>query len=187
MTTERIETTDLSKAAAIRRKGHAEGLSISGFYMIECRDKYGNVKWRDVIKNLVTTLGRNTLLDTMFGPTAAATWYLGLIDSTGYTTGPAAGDSMASHAGWAESVAYSESARPTAVFAAAAAGEKALTAPAEFSVSVDSTVIKGLFLANNSTKGGATGVLYSAGAFANGDKSVDNGDTLSVTYTARAL
>ena len=55
-------------------------------------------------------------------------------------------------------------------------------------------MIKGAFLLARSTAGTApsttvgntNGALYSAGLFSGGDKSVANGDTLSVTYTASA-
>ena len=47
-----------------------------------------------------------------------------------------------------------------------------------------STTIKGCFLVSNSTKGGTTGTLYSAGLFTGGDQPVVSGNTLTVSYTA---
>jgi hypothetical protein len=41
--------------------------------------------------------------------------------------------------------------------------------------------IAGAFLCTVSS--GTSGILYSAGDFTGGDKSVDSGDTLNVTYT----
>jgi hypothetical protein len=186
MTTERLRMTDMSSASAIKRRGHSEDISLSGFYTIECRDKDGHVKWVDTIENLVTTVGKNTALDTMFGPTAPVSWYIGLIDNTSLGVGPAVGDTMLSHAGWAENANYSQSTRIIAVFAAAAAGEKALTEALGFSISVDGTDVAGCFLASSNTKSGTTGTLYSAGLFTNGAKVLDSGDTLAVAYTARA-
>lgn len=143
-------------------------------------------KWSDKFDNLVTTVGKNNLLDNhLSGSGYTASWYLGLISSTSYTSGAAIGDTSASHTGWTEDQAYSQANRPTATFSAAAAGSKALTAALAFSIN-GTTTIKGCFLISNSTKGGTTGTLYSAGLFSGGDKAVGNGDTLNVSYTASA-
>jgi hypothetical protein len=46
------------------------------------------------------------------------------------------------------------------------------------------TTVGGAFLISNNTKGGTTGILFSAADFAApGDRSVVSGDTLTVTYT----
>lgn len=167
-----------------RAVGQFEGAHASGRYTVECRDAAGNLKWSEVIDNLVTTAGKNDALDKyLAGSAYTAAWYLGLISSTSYTTGPAVGDTPASHTGWAEDQNYSQGARPTAAFSAAAAGAKALSSALTFSINA-ATTIKGCFLISNATKGGTTGVLYSAGLFSGGDKTVGNGDTLNVSYTA---
>lgn len=178
--------TPLAAAAAgiIRGSDLGEQAHAEGYYTVECRDARGNLKWADDIHNLVTTGGKNDLLDKyLAGSAYTAAWFMGLISSTGYTTGPAAGDTAASHGGWAEDSNYSQAARPTAAFSAASAGSKALSAALTFSINAGTT-IKGCFLIANSTKGGTTGILYSAGLFTGGDKVLANGDTLSVSYTA---
>lgn len=132
--------------------------------------------------NLVTTVGHNFDLDTLLGGSSySAAWYIGLIGTTSYTTGVAAGDTAASHGGWAEFTGYTEGTRPAPSFGAAAAGVKATSAPVEYSINAAQTV-KGAFLISNATKGGTTGTLFSAGLFTNGDKAVDDGDTLRVSY-----
>jgi hypothetical protein len=160
---------------------HAEA---HGHYVIECRGADGQIKWTDGFDNLVTTAGKNDALDKyLSGSSYTAAWYLGLIGIASYTTGPAVGDTAASHGGWVEASGYSQGSRPTAAFSAASAGSKALSSAAVFSVNADTTV-KGCFLISNATKGGTTGILYSAGLFTAGDKVVQNGDTLNVSYTA---
>ena len=142
-------------------------------------------KWADSINNLVTDVGANDALDKyLSGSAYTAAWYLGLISLTGYTTGVAAGDTMASHGGWAEDVMYSNATRVAPSFAAAAARSKATSVAAAFNINGTTTTIKGCFLTSNSTKSGTTGILYSAGLFTGGDKAVAAGDTLNVTYTA---
>ena len=47
-----------------------------------------------------------------------------------------------------------------------------------------SNYIAGAFLISNSAKSGTSGTLYSAGSFTGGNRSVANGDTLNVIYTA---
>lgn len=141
-------------------------------------------KWEDTVQNLVTTVGGNNMLDNhLSGSAYTAAWYMGLISLTGYTTGPALTDTMASHGGWAEDVNYSNAARPTTAWSAAAAKAKSLSAGLVFNMN-GSTTIKGCFLNSVSTKSGTTGTLFSAGLFTGGDQPVVNGNTLTVTYTA---
>lgn len=141
-------------------------------------------KWVEEFPNLVTTVGGNDLLDVyLAGSTYTAAWYMGLISATGYTTGPALTDTMASHGGWTEDTGYSNAARPTAAWSAATGKSKSLSAGLVFNINA-STTIKGCFLANNSTKAGTTGILFSAGLFTGGDQPVVNGNTLTVTYSA---
>jgi hypothetical protein len=183
--------------ATMQAKGNIapEGVGIEGHYHVVCRDKDGNIKWEDEFPNTVVTAGKNHLLDTHFktaNVTAfTTTWYMGLIAANGYSA-IAAGDTMASHAGWKESgennasaPGYSQTTRRQITFAAAATSAKATSNAVVFSMSIAGTV-KGAFIVNQSTKAGTTGTLYSAGLFTVGDKVVTAGDTLNITYTASA-
>lgn len=174
----------MAGAAIGRNSAAVEKADAHGHYVVECRDAHGNLRWSEEIENLVTTAGKNDALDKyLAGSSYTAAWYLGLIGSASYTTGPAVGDTAASHAGWAEDQNYTQGTRPAAAWASASAGSKALSSPASFSMNANTT-IKGCFLIANSAKGGTTGILYSAGLFSGGDKPVQSGDTLSVSYTA---
>jgi hypothetical protein len=53
--------------------------------------------------------------------------------------------------------------------------------PSSFAMLVNGTVVAGALLCTVAT--GTSGVLFSAGDFSGGDKTVDSGDTLNVTYT----
>ncbi|MGH8259862.1 MAG: hypothetical protein ACREUG_09245 [Steroidobacteraceae bacterium] len=138
--------------------------------------------WRDGFVNTVVTVGKDYLLDTIFAGSAyTAAWYLSLISITSYSA-IAAADTMASHAGWTESSAYSNSTRPAPAFSAAAAGSKATSAAVVFNINAGDT-IKGGFTSTNNAKAGATGTLYSAGLFTGGDQPVSSGGTLNVSLT----
>jgi hypothetical protein len=118
--------------------------------------------------------------------TQITTWYLGLYGAAASNT-PAAGDTMASHAGWTEIVPYSNANRVTAVLATATTANPSVAtntaSPAVFNINATATV-GGAFLTSNNTKSGSTGTLFSAADFGSpGDRSVVSGDTLSVTYT----
>jgi hypothetical protein len=161
-----------------------DAATIKGRYVAECRDADGNLKWQDTIENLITTAGKNDMLDKhLAGSAYTAAFYMGLISTASYTTGPAVTDTMASHGGWAEDQQYSQASRPTCAFSAAAAGSKELSAALSFSINA-TTTIKGAFINSVATKGGTTGILFSAGLFSGGDKAVGSGDTLSVSYSA---
>jgi len=144
--------------------------------------------WQDEFApNAVTNVGANYLLDNgMAGSSYTAAFYLGLISSTSYT-GVNVTDTMSSHGGWLEAglanaPTYSQSARPTAAWSAAASRSKSLSSALAFSITGTGT-IKGCFLTTVATKDGTTGTMYSSGTFTGGDKSVVSTDTVNVSYT----
>jgi hypothetical protein len=191
MTEERAQARECNDASVIRGSGIGEHAEAHGRYEIECIGADGKLKWREVIDNVVATVGKNLMLDaslagaayTVVGP------YMGLISSTSYSA-VAATDTMASHSGWLEAggantPTYSGN-RKTAVWSAATAGGKALSAALSFAITSTGTV-KGAFLCFGTgavnTKDDTNGVLWSAGTFSTGDKAVVNSDTLNVNYS----
>ena len=158
-----------------------------GVFTIQCHDAEGKLKWEESSHNLVVNVGlqdMNTQYFTGSGYTAA--WYLGLYGAAA-SNNPAASDTMSSHAGWTEVTAYSQSTRPACSFGVPTTADPSVAtnsaSPATFSIN-GTTTVGGAFLTSNNTKGGTTGILFSAADFSSpGDRSVVSGDTLSVTYT----
>ena len=182
MQSEKINATDNSGASLICGNKIEESASATGVYTVTCVGSDGAVKWVETFDNAVVTVGKALLLNVMFASgSASANWYLGLVNGA---TAPSYSDSdtMASHAGWSETVPYSNATRPAAVFTTTATNSIAAAA-ATFNINATATVA-GAFLVNNNTKSGTTGTLYSAGNFSTGNRSILSGDTLNVTYTA---
>lgn len=193
--TEAINTSTFADATITRGAKEVEEVKLTGKYVAQCFDVNGTLKWEEKFDNLVTTQGKNHLLNTYlasntFSAVAGGKVFLGIISATGYSA-VAAGDTANSHAGWVEFSGYSQPTRVKPVFAAASSGSKATSSAAVFSITSANT-IKGTFLmANNNAgwsdaKGGYSGVLYSAGLFTGGDKTVASGDVVNITYTASA-
>ena len=182
MQSEKIKLTETTDVSISKSNNLTETIGVTGHYNVQCLDSDGQVKWTDTIENLVVTVGKNDLLDKYFAGSAyTAAWYMGLVDGASTPT-YAAGDTLASHAGWTESTAYSGSNRATVAWNAAASSSKASTATS-FSINATAT-IAGALLTVTQVRATTTGVLYSAGSFSGGNRSVANGDTLNVTYTA---
>lgn len=143
----------------------------------------GGLLWADANHNRIVDVGLDEILDKFFkGSTYTASHFVGLTDSTPTT---AAGDTMSSHAGWSEVTAYSEGVRQTYTPGTVASQSVDNSASkAQFSIN-GTTTVGGGFLTTDNTKGGTAGILVSVEAFTGGDKSLGNGDTLSVqaTYT----
>jgi hypothetical protein len=192
MAEERANAREHNDASVVRGSGIGEQAQAHGRYEVECIDADGKLKWREVIDNVVCTVGKNLMLDSALAGSAYTVVgpYMGLISSTSYTA-VAAGDTMTSHAGWLEgggtnAPTYSGN-RKTAVWSAATAGAKSLSAALSFAITSSGTV-KGAFLNFGTgavnTKDDTGGVLWSAGTFSTGDKAVVNGDTLNCSYSS---
>jgi hypothetical protein len=188
MTIEKTKATDVVSSGLTCNTKAGEAAQATGVYHIECRDKDGNLKWTAESKNLVVNAGLRYMAGSaLTSVTQITTWYLGLYGA-GASNTPAAGDTMASHAGWTEYTNYSNANRVTATFAAATTANPSVVtntaSPAAFNISGAGGTVGGAFLTSENTKGGTTGTLFSAADFGSpGDRAVVNGDTLSVTYT----
>lgn len=171
-------------ATVIRGAGASEGLTPHGYFTVWCVGPDGKEKWRDEIHNLVTTVGKNDLLDKYLkGSAYTQTFRMGLAG----TGTKAAGDTQASHAGWLEvglanAPTYTGN-RKDVTMGAAAAGVS--TSPTQAFAITSSGTVAGCFTNNggSATKDDTTGVLFSAGDFTAGNKVVSSGDTINVVYS----
>ena len=187
MSLEKASSTDIVAAGQSAGRGFGEAIKGGGVFEVKCYDKDGNLKWEASKHNLVVNVGLQDMNTKYFtGSSYTAAWYLGLYGS-GSTNNPAASDTMSSHAGWTEVTAYSQATRPACSFGTATTADPSVItnsgSPATYSIN-GTTVVGGAFLTSNNTKGGTTGVLFSAADFQSpGDRSVVSGDTITVTYT----
>lgn len=166
-------------------------MAVGGTFNVECYDSDGNLRWRDRAKNGVTSAGLDYVLNTCFrSGTAVTSWFIGLVDNSGWT-GYNLTDTMSSHSSpntWAENTDFSNATRPQWSPGAPSGNAISNGTTVDFSMTPasGSRTIKGLFLVSNSTVGGTTGTLFSTASFAGGTQTVNNGDTLKVTYTISA-
>lgn len=186
---ETIKAADGASASLVMGSGVTEEFSAPYFtYSVECVDKTGNVKWAEETRNVVTTEGKNDLLNKYFkGSAYTAAWYVGLIDNASFTA-VAAGDTAAQingSNGWLELSEFTEGVRQTLTLGTPSAGSVDNSASkASFSMNATKTV-NGAFVVTTSVVDGVTGVLYSAASFS-AARAVANGDTLNVTVTLTA-
>ena len=181
------KATDLVTGSVTSNKGVSASAKAHGAFFVQCFDSEGNLKWEAESNNLVVNVGLQDMNTQYFkGSGYTAAWYIGVYGAAS-TNNPAAGDTSASHAGWTEVTTYSNATRPACTFGTATTADPSVisnsASPAVFNINGTAT-FGGAFLINNSTKGGTTGVLFSAADFAApGDRVMASGDTLNVTYT----
>jgi hypothetical protein len=182
---------DAVDATVTRNAGQQDSVVAAGVYSAECYGADGSLKWSDTFHNLTTNVGRQDLLQKYFiGNTGPGAILMGLKG-----TGTAAvGDTQASHAGWLEVGAanaptYSGT-RKTPTFTTVTTANPAVlaTATAVVFTMTGSGTVAGAFInvGGSSTIDNTTGVLFSAGDFTAGSKTVTSGDTINVTYTLSA-
>lgn len=188
MSTETSKAQDSVSASLTANKGSTERVGAGGVFTVTCVGADGVEKWSDTFHNLVVNQGLQDMNSKYFqGAGYTAGWYLGLVQGPGSGTTYAAGNTLASHSGWTELVpgtAYTGN-RKAVTFGTATTADPSVIdnsgSPSSFAMLVNSTVVAGAFLC--SVASGTSGVLFSAGDFTGGDKTVDSGDTLNVTYS----
>ena len=184
MMKDRATTGDAIGASVTVNNSVSASMMAGGVYHVQCFDKDGNLKWEDKAHNLVVNQGLKDMNDKYFsGAAYTAAWYLGLVTGPGSGTTFAAGDTLASHAGWTEFTNYSGNRGAVTFGAATTADPSVITnpSPVQFTITGAGGTVAGAFLASVAT--GTSGILFSGSDFQSpGDRAVVAGDVLNVTY-----
>ncbi len=154
----------------------------SGVYALFDEDEFDNLVVDEGISHALALV-----LERSVSPaeSAVSTWYMLLTDGspTIAATDTAAGITASPGNAWAEVTTYAEANRP----AWTDGGESSKSidnsaSKARFTMSGSATV-GGAGLVSTNTKGGGTGILYAAGAFSGGNRSLQNTDLVDITGT----
>ncbi len=161
----------------IRRRARS-GAKVGGHFFLRCY-RGGELVWEAPADNLVPNVMLQHILDTEFlSGTPIGTWYLGL---TNASPSPAAGDTMASHAGWTEFTTYSEGVRQTWTKTRSGQTVSNSASKAQFTVSTGGT-IGGAFITSDNTKGGTAGTLGACAPLTGGNRAVVISDVVVLQY-----
>ena len=142
----------------------------------------------ETFSNLITTVGKNDILDKYFkGSAYTAAMVMGLKGAGA----AAVGDTQASHAGWLEqglANAPLYTGPRKVVTMGSASGGVSITPAQSFAIITTGGTVAGCFInmGGSSTIDSTSGVLFSAGDFTGGSKVVAPLDTLQVTYQCTA-
>ncbi len=158
-----------------------DDFKFGGLFEWEILDPDGSVVSKGKFKNMTTLAGINDALSVYLASgTQKTTWFLGLIDNSGFTA-LNSGDTIGSHTGWAESVAYSGGVRPT--WTPGSVSGQSVSNPSSVSFTMSApTTLAGAFLVSNSTLGGTAGLLWATGAFGT-PQTLATGQVFKLTYT----
>jgi hypothetical protein len=185
---EHSKAADSVTAGMITQRSGTDHVAAGGVFTVTCVGADGTEKWSDTFHNLVVNEGLQNMNSEYFkGVGYSAAWYLGLVEGPGSGNTYAAGDTLATHAGWTELAPTTDYTgnRKAVTFGTATTADPSVISnsgsPSSFAMLVNGTSVAGALLASVSS--GTSGVLFSVGSFTGGDKTVDNGDTLNVTYT----
>jgi hypothetical protein len=194
---EKGNANDHCDAMVFSGRENLEQCNVHGVYDVICWEgepEKSKILWKDKAYNTVVTVGANQIINSAFGAGPVAGPFLGLISSVGWSA-VAAGDTMASHAGWNEAgngVNYplwstpASNARIAVTFGAAAARTASITA-VNFIIATTGGTVEGCFIVMGTgavvTNNNTSGVLLSAGVFGGGAQAVAVGNTLQVGYS----
>lgn len=153
-------------------------LPLRGKFFVEHRNKDGKLIGLYRIPNGIVDVGMNFLLDCMFNSgTQSATWYIGLIDNSGYTA-VSDSDTNASHAGWTEFTGYSGS-RKTWTVGAASSRSVTNSSTVDFTMT-SAGAVRGIMATDQVS--GTSPILWATALFSS-SITVAISDVLKITYT----
>ena len=166
---------DTAAASAGMRAALADSLPApSAVFEVVCIGPDGEEKWRETVRNLVTTAGKTDIVDKYLKGSAYTAAWFGILAGSGTK---AVGDTLASHAGWTEITAYTGS-RPAITWGTTSAGSNT-SSTISYSMNGAYTVAG---IGISSVASGTSGTLYNVGDFA-AARTGASGDTLNVTIT----
>lgn len=182
------------EASLVSNKDTNEVVGMFDYFHVTCRDRDGNIKWKDTIKNLVTAQGLGYVMQTCFtGQDAAETnWYVGLKNTGAPDNDDTAAELPGTTMNWTEYETYDEATRPALTLNNTTGTTTVQTAAnAEaFTIDTPGSDVYGVFVvAGGNVKGANTSatILYGVGDFSGGAKTgLEDGDTLNVTVTLSA-
>lgn len=171
-----------------------ERLNAQGHFEFECIDADGNIKWKDCSENIVVDQGKNAMLDTFLGNTRVPpTTYMSLI-----VAGAANSTTTYNSVGNVQEITgnvVTSGLRPAVSWTASSTGSKAANTTS-FGILASATIIGNMMVSGNlmvtggsnitavgNTSPNISGIMFSSSNFTGGSKSVNNGDTLNVSYT----
>ena len=153
----------------------------SGWFDVEVW-REGKLHRKISFPNGITTGGINHDLAVEFtGATQVPTWYCFPISNVSFTALNVA-DTMNSHAGWLESINYSEANRVQWTAGTPAGGSITNSVQMIMTINTDGTSLVGLGICSINTKNTTTGILWATGLFG-AVQNMNSGDVLKISYT----
>ena len=181
MQSDKLSPRDAARCTVERGRHPEDNVTPRGHFHLELRDTNGQLKWEGDCENQVTNQGKNHWLGVEFhGDTQITTWYLGIVDNSGWTA-EAVTDTLASHPGWNEFTNYSGNRQ---AWSPGASSSQSITngTAVQFTMTGGGT-LKGVFVSSVAT--GTSGTLWSSADFG-ATVPVNSGDVLKVTYTVNS-
>lgn len=157
----------------------------------QCGENFGKVMWVRDATNMVTRAGCQALITQTFKTQTAPSWYVGEIKAyTSFSTQ----DTMASHTNWTSEATtntdITNANRPALTLGAVSIAADAVSADNSASPAVftqNSTItLKGFYVTDENTVGGATGTLYGEATFTDAPVAAGYQVTVTATLTATA-
>jgi len=135
------------------------------------------------IRNSITKLGKDNLLNTFFNGKTQETFYIGLIDANGFTT-TSDDDIITSHPGWSKFIGLSNPVLPDWLATGDLAASQIIqnAAPAVLTFGASGSIAGIYVVSGDNAVLGNIGNLWATSLLNSGDEQVTVGDTFNITY-----
>ena len=178
MPVQKMGASDSASAMVTMRPSVSSAIRAGGIFHLVCRDRFGNLKWEDDAKNLVTNAGLQHMGNVTFRASSqTTTWYVGLMDDTPVVT---AASTLAAPGGFTEFDEYSDNRKEWVEVQSSQSWVNSGTS-ADFTITGAGGGVGGAFLCAGATS--TSVLLFCGAALTGGNRVVATADTVAVTYT----